>query len=136
MTFAELDKFLKYIQLEKNFSVHTVREYEFDLMGFLNFLKSEGISNLEEVEYIHARLYVTKLYDEKKARTSISRKISAIRSFFKYLNREFNLDDSSFRSLYHPKKEKRLPNFFYEEELSLLFEKNIGTDDKAVRNMA
>lgn len=137
LTFAEsLDKFLKYIQLEKNFSVHTVREYEFDLNDFLNFLKSEGISNLEEVEYIHARVFVTKLYDEKKARNSISRKISSIRSFFKYLNREYNLDDSSFRSLYHPKKEKRLPNFFYEEELSQLFERNIAHDDKSVRNMA
>lgn len=131
-----LDQFLRYIQLEKNFSVHTVREYEFDLKDFLSFLNSEGITNLEEVEYIHARLYITKLYDEKKARTSISRKISSIRSFFKFLNREFNLDDSPFRSLYHPKKEKRLPNFFYEEELSQLFERNVGTDNKSIRNMA
>lgn len=131
-----LDRFLRYIQLEKNFSVHTVREYEFDLKDFLSFLYSEGITNLEEVEYIHARLYITKLYDEKKARTSISRKISSIRSFFKFLNREFNLDDSPFRSLYHPKKEKRLPNFFYEEELSQLFDRNVGTDNKSIRNMA
>lgn len=131
-----LDQFLRYIQLEKNFSVHTVREYEFDLKDFFTFLQSEGITNLEDVEYIHARIFVTKLYDEKKARTSISRKISSIRSFFKFLNREYNLDDSPFRSLYHPKKEKRLPNFFYEEELSQLFEKNMDTDDKSLRNMA
>ncbi|RHW39657.1 tyrosine recombinase XerC [Lysinibacillus yapensis] len=135
-TFAELDSFLKYIQIEKNFSVHTVREYEYDLKEFLAFLNSEGISKLEEVEYLHARIYVTKLYEEKKARTSISRKISSIRSFFKYLNREFNLDDSSFQSLYHPKKEKRLPNFFYEEELTHLFENNVGNDPKSIRNMA
>ena len=131
-----LNQFLRYIQLEKNFSVHTVREYEFDLTEFLDFLNSEGITNLEEVEYLHARLYVTKLYDEKKARTSISRKISSIRSFFKYLNREFSLDDAPFQSLYHPKKEKRLPNFFYEEELTQLFDRNDATDDKSIRNMA
>ncbi|RUL55816.1 tyrosine recombinase XerC [Lysinibacillus antri] len=133
---SALEHFIRYIQLEKNFSVHTVREYEFDIKEFLTFLFSEGTTNLKDVEYIHARNYATKLYDEKKARTSISRKISSIRTFFNYLNREFNLDDSAFRSLYHPKKEKRLPNFFYEEELSQLFERNVGEDPKSIRNIA
>ena len=109
-----LRQFIRYVQLEKNFSVHTVREYKSDLNEFFVFLQLEGVTSLEEVEYIHARLYVTKLYDEKKARTSVSRKISSIRSFFRFANREFNVDDAPFRSLYHPKKEERLPNFFYE----------------------
>lgn len=131
-----LEQFIRYVQLEKNFSLHTVREYESDIRQFLAFLKIEGIEDLHDVEYIHARLYVTKLYDEKKARTSISRKISSIRSFFRFLNREFELDDAPFRSLYHPKKEERLPSFFYEEELARLFEANAGEDIKALRNMA
>lgn len=107
-----IEQFVRFIQLEKNFSVHTVKEYEFDLKEFVEFLSAEGITNIADVEYLHARLYVTKLYDEQKARSSISRKISSIRSFFRFLNREFLLDDASFRSLYHPKKEKQLPNFF------------------------
>lgn len=131
-----LKQFIRYIQLEKNFSIHTVKEYQHDLYDFLNFCKSEGITYLNDVEYLHARLYVTKLYDEKKARTSISRKISSIRSFFRFLNREYQLDDAAFFSLYHPKKEKRLPHFFYEEELIKLFEGNEGDDLKSIRNMA
>ena len=131
-----LSSFIRYVQLEKNFSVHTIREYEKDLTEFFSFLQAEGVSSIDEVEYVHARLFITKLYDEKKARTTISRKISSIRSFFKFANREFNLDDAPFRSLYHPKKEERLPNFFYEEELNILFEKNQGTDLKSLRNMA
>ena len=131
-----LKQFIKYVQLERNFSVHTVREYETDINQFLAFLESEGIQFLADVEYIHARLYVTKLYDENLARTSISRKISSIRSFFRYLNREVDLDDAPFRSLYHPKKEGRLPNFFYEEELQQLFATSSGSDDKSIRNMA
>ena len=131
-----LKQFIKYVQLEKNFSVHTVREYETDVKQFLAFLESEGIQCLVDVEYIHARLYVTQLYDENLARTSISRKISSIRSFFRYLNREVDLDDAPFRSLYHPKKEGRLPNFFYEEELQQLFATSSGSDDKSIRNMA
>ena len=131
-----LSSFIRYVQLEKNFSVHTVREYEKDLTEFFSFLEAESVTSLDEVEYIHARLFITKLYDEKKARTTISRKISSIRSFFKFANREFNVDDAPFRSLYHPKKEERLPNFFYEEELYILFENNKGTDLKSKRNMA
>lgn len=61
-----LEQFMLYIQVEKNFSVHTVREYESDLLDFLTFLQGEGINDLASVEYIHARLYVTKLYDEKE----------------------------------------------------------------------
>lgn len=133
---STLSSFIRYVQLEKNFSQHTVKEYENDLREFFTFLESEGVTSLDEVEYIHARLFVSKLYDEKKARTTISRKISSIRSFFKFANREFNLDDAPFRSLYHPKKEERLPNFFYEEELSVLFERNHGDDPKSLRNMA
>lgn len=131
-----LEQFMLYIQVEKNFSVHTVREYESDLLDFLTFLQGEGINDLASVEYIHARLYVTKLYDEKRARASISRKISSIRSFFRFLNRQYGFDDGAFRSLYHPKKESRLPNFFYEEELMQLFNANTGDDLKSLRNMA
>ena len=131
-----LTHFIKYVQLEKNFSVHTVREYEADVRQFLHFLEQEGVYCLTDVEYLHARLYVTKLYEENMARTSISRKISSIRSFFRYLNREGELDDAPFRSLYHPKKEERLPSFFYEEELQQLFAASSGTDAKSIRNMA
>ena len=131
-----LDQFIRYVQLEKNFPLHTVREYQADLENFFTFLQSEGIEDITEVDYIHARLYVTKLYDEQKARTSISRKISSIRSFFRFLNREQQIDDAPFRSLYHPKKEERLPSFFYEEELTQLFEKNQGNEPKQIRNIA
>ena len=94
------------------------------------------LKNLNDVEYIHARLYVTKLYDEKLARTSISRKISSIRSFYKFLHKEYNIRDDAFQSLYHPKKETKLPHFFYEEEIEKLFEANQGTDPLSVRNIA
>lgn len=131
-----LQQFIQYIQLEKNFSIHTVREYQSDLESFIDFLHAEGVENLSEVEYLHARLFITKLYDEKKARTTISRKISSIRSFFRFLNKEYALDDAAFRSLYHPKKEKKLPSFFYTEELEKLFLANEGEDLKSIRNVA
>ncbi|WP_203339432.1 tyrosine recombinase XerC [Planococcus beijingensis] len=131
-----LESFMTYIQLEKNYSEHTVHHYEHDLMDFFLFLNAEGVPDIKEVEYIHARNYVTKLYDAKLSRTTVSRKISAIRSFFRYGNREFGLNEAAFRSLYHPKKEERLPQFFYEEELAQLFKSVVGEDKLSIRNTA
>ncbi|MEK4485167.1 tyrosine recombinase XerC [Psychrobacillus sp. FSL H8-0484] len=132
----ELHSFIAYIQLEKNYSNLTVHEYENDIKQFLIYLEAEGVQHLNDVEYVHARLYVTNLYDKKLARTSISRKISSIRSFYKFLNREYNIRDDAFQSLYHPKKEEKLPHFFYEEEMEKLFEENKGTDPLSIRNLA
>lgn len=131
-----LTSFMTYIKLEKNYSPLTASNYEQDLLQFFAFLQREGVSRLEDVEYIHARLFVTQLYNEQKARATISRKISAIRSFFRFLNKEFELDDAAFQALYHPKKESRLPRFFYEEELTALFAASEGDDNQSIRNMA
>lgn len=131
-----LQQFITYIQLEKNYSSLTSEAYQQDLQEFFSFLKQEQVTTLEEVEYVHARLFVTQLYNEEKARATISRKISSIRSFFRFLNCEFQLNDASFQSLYHPKKESRLPRFFYEEELKMLFEANEGETPKEKRELA
>lgn len=131
-----LQQFITYIQLEKNYSALTSEAYQQDLQEFFSFLDQEQVTTLEEVEYVHARLFVTQLYNEEKARATISRKISSIRSFFRFLNREFQLNDASFQSLYHPKKESRLPRFFYEEELKMLFEANEGETPKEKRELA
>ncbi|MBQ0139280.1 MAG: tyrosine recombinase XerC [Kurthia sp.] len=131
-----LQQFITYIQLEKNYSMLTTSAYEQDLHEFFNFLMQENVEKLEDVEYLHARLYVTELYNDQKARATISRKISSIRSFFRFLHREYDFDDASFQVLYHPKKESRLPRFFYEEELSVLFEANEGETPKEVREQA
>ena len=131
-----LKSFMTYIQLEKNYSVHTVHHYEQDILAFFLFLEREGVDKLTDVEYLHARNYVAKLYDDQLSRTSISRKISAVRSFFRFGNREFGLSEAAFRSLYHPKKEERLPHFFYEEELEILFQSLQGDDHLTIRNKA
>lgn len=131
-----LKSYMAYIQLEKNYSEHTVHHYEKDLEDFFLFMEQEGIGELQEVEYLHARNYVTKLYETKLSRTTISRKISSIRSFFRYGSREFGLSEAAFRSLYHPKKEERLPQFFYEEEMEMLFKSVQGEDKLSKRNTA
>ena len=132
----EMKGFLEYIQLDKNYSPLTVKEYESDLQQFVQFLQEEAISSFEEVEYVHARLFVTRLYDQKLARTTISRKISAIRTFFSYLSKELQVNSDAFQALFHPKQQKKLPQFFYEEELQALFEAAQGEQPLDLRNMA
>lgn len=121
--------YISYIRLEKNFSSFTVSEYERDVTEFFAFLDAEGISNLSDVTYPVARLYVTKLYDNGFSRTTISRKISSLRSFYKFANARYGVNDNAFRLLHHPKKEERLPAFFYEEEMAELLAA-CGLDDK------
>lgn len=130
------EEYVSYIRLEKNYSSYTVAEYEKDLRDFLLFLQEEGIGKLEDVDYPVARLYVTRLYDHSYARTSISRKISAIRSFFKFINARYGIEDQAFRLLYHPKQEERLPAFFYQQELEKLFEVTMGEDFRSLRDRA
>ena len=131
-----LDEYISYIRLEKNYSSRTVSEYSNDIHEFFSFLAQEGIADLNDVEYPEARLYITTLYDRGLARKTISRKISSIRSFYKFGNARFGINDSAFRLLHHPKKEERLPAFFYEEELAALFETCYGEDPKSLRNYA
>lgn len=137
LTFSEaVERFMYYIQAERMLSAHTVREYAYDVEQFIAFLQQEGLTQLADVEYIHARAFITKLYEEQKARTTISRKISSIRSFFAFLNKEFQLDAAPFQALFHPKKEQRLPQFFYEEEIEQIFKANEGDDLQSIRNIA
>ncbi|WP_339249674.1 tyrosine recombinase XerC [Sporosarcina sp. FSL W8-0480] len=131
-----LDEYIAYIRLEKNYSSLTVSEYSNDIREFFSFLGQEGIVELDKVEYPEARLYVTRLYDRGLSRMTISRKISSIRSFYKFGNARFGIKDSAFRLLNHPKKEQRLPAFFYEEELETLFTTCKGEDPKSLRNLA
>lgn len=130
------DEYVSYIRLEKNYSSYTVKEYEKDLSEFLAFLEQEQIDSITDVEYAAARLYITRLYDRSFARTTISRKISSIRSFFRFLNIRYGIEDQAFRLLFHPKKEQRLPSFFYEKELEQLFLTASGEDFKSARDLA
>lgn len=119
--------FLQYLQVEKNYSPYTVEYYHGDLLDFILFMSEQSISSLDAVEYSDVRLYLTKLFHLKLSRKSVARKISSLRSFYKFLLREKQLTKNPFTQVSIPKAEKRLPDFFYEEELAILFQ---ACDDK------
>lgn len=127
--------FLYFLQLEKNYSSHTVSNYQQDLQQFQTFLTQEACA-FQAVDYPTARNYVTYLYDQQFSRASIARKITAIRSFYNFLLRKEVVGDSPFHLVYLPKKEERLPSFFYEKELSLLFDSIDASSFKGMRDLA
>lgn len=125
-----------YLQIEKNSSAHTVKNYQDDLEHFFLFMNEQLITELTDVTYQTVRLYLTLLHEKKMARASVSRKISAIRGFYRFLMRENAVTENPFLLVHRPKGTKKLPSFFYEEEMQQLFAAVEGSDPLSVRNRA
>ncbi len=130
-----LDKYIRYLQIERNLSSFTVRNYSTDILGFLDFLKGES-KKLEDVDHSLVRRYLARLLDDGIVRASISRKMSALRSLFHYLNREGLIVTEPLSMISGPKRERRLPTFLTSEEIrSLLSSPNISTP-QGIRDLA
>lgn len=115
-----LDDFLNYLKYQKNYSDDTIHSYHIDISEYLNYLDSEGIE-LDEMNYDLVRLYLMHLDKIKNKNATISRKISSLRSFYKYLLNNNAVETNPFLLISLPKKEKHLPRFFYYNELEELF---------------
>lgn len=133
---TELEKFITYLMIEKNASEYTVSFYKYDIENFLTFLQTEHIAKLTDVTFQDVRLYLTKLYEKKLSRKTVSRILSSLRSFYKFLEREQLVAANPFVRIPLPKKEQLIPDFFYEEELSELFKVNDLSTSLGQRNQA
>lgn len=120
--------FLYMLKVERNFSDHTLKSYRDDIVQFNDFLYQESL-DLNDFEYKDARNYLSFLYSKNLKRTTVSRKISTLRTFYEYWMTQDESVVNPFVQLVHPKKEQYLPQFFYEEEMEALF-KTVETDSK------
>ena len=107
-------KFLDYLKYEKGFSDYTVKSYETDLREFYDFAGEFNV----DIELV--RKYLRKLYENKYSSRSISRKVSTLKSYFKYLESEGIIKDNFMRLISNPKIEKTLPNYLNYEDLEKL----------------
>ncbi|MTH52733.1 tyrosine recombinase XerC [Bacillus mangrovi] len=128
--------FVEYLQIEKNYSQYTIVNYTANIEEFALFMKEEGLAELKQVTYQDIRLFLTKLYQQKLSRRTIAKKISSLRSFYKFLNREKVLNDNPFALVSLPKKDGKIPSFLYEKELELLFSVSDLTTPLGQRNQA
>lgn len=117
-----VDQFLTYLQHEKRYSPHTVQSYRTDLIQFRDFMLQTFELQLNDVAYIHIRNFMVWLMEEGVAENSIGRKLSTLRSFYKYLVREQVVQSSPMALVKAPKAPKRLPVFVDDQKLDLLLD--------------
>ncbi len=115
-------KYLNYLTAEKNASPYTVRNYSTDLLGFFQFLKAKGVSSLRDVDKHIVRDYLSYLMEQGFVKASIARKLSAIRSFYRYLLREEIMSTNPVANTSSPKLDRRLPSFLTIAEMTRLLE--------------
>lgn len=131
-----LQLFVGYLQIERNYSKYTIASYQNDLEHFVQFMERESIISFLDVTYADVRLYLTMLHNEQLARKSVARKVSSLRSFYRFLMREGYREDNPFLLASLPKKEWSIPKFLYVEELEKLFEASDTETPLGQRNQA
>ena len=131
-----LAKYTRYLELERSISPLTVRNYTSDIKSFLDFLHNSGLDSLEKVDRIIMRHYLGSLHEAGIARSSISRKLSALRSFYRYLNRERLINVDPLATITAPKLEKRLPTFLNIHDIQRLIEAPERATPQGLRDRA
>ena len=123
---ALIDSFLDYLRLERAYSPKTVQGYEIDLREFESYLArtDEGVT-LETADADIVRNWTMKMMEAGQKETSVNRRLSALRSFYRFLLRKGVIAVSPMQTVKGPKKKKPLPYFLREEEMDRLLD---GTD--------
>lgn len=116
-----LSEYLEYLKYQKNYSDETIHSYSIDIEEFLDYINSECI-NICEVGYDVVKAWLIHLDEKKNKSTTVSRKISSLRGFYKYLINNKVIDSNPFSLVSLPKKERHLPRFFYYNELEEMFQ--------------
>ncbi|MDO4432383.1 MAG: tyrosine recombinase XerC [Aerococcaceae bacterium] len=117
-----LNAFEAYLLDERRYSAHTARAYRKDLEELQQFIKTSGGGELLQLTYQDIRFFLVSLNERQLSKRTITRKLSTLRSFFKFAIREGWLTSSPMELIQYSAKQQRLPDFFYEKEIQTLIE--------------
>ena len=112
----------RFLEAEHHASPYTVRNYTHDLRHFLEFLNIENVATLGDVDRHLLRRYIASLQEQGFEKSSVSRKLSALRSFYSYLMQQNFTSSNPLITVSSPKLEKRLPSFLSSDEVTHLLE--------------
>lgn len=132
-----IDSFLDYLRYERNYSNYTIGAYSKDLRQFGDYVKKykEGIFDPVDVDTDLVRNWVVVLMDEKLSPVSVNRKLSSLKSFFKFLMKQGSISVNPLRLITGPKTKKPLPYFIKDKEMEFLLDGDgFGEDFEGVRN--
>ena len=122
-----IKKFISYLEVEKDVSTHTIKNYSIDLKGFSGFIEDKPI---DKITHLTLRTWLAYLKKKGYSRSTIARKLATLRSFFRFSVREGYLDSNPAVSLLTPKQEKKLPLFLTVNEIIKLLEApSVSTED-------
>ncbi len=121
-----IESFLRYLEFEKRYSLHTLSSYKRDLLQFELYLNEVYlISKAKQVSDQMIRSWLAKLMEEGLAAKTINRKMSTLRSFFRFLMRQSYISTNPSIKIQGPKQKKRLPVYIEERKMELLFDQEI-----------
>lgn len=124
------ESFLQYLQLEKNYSLCTVRSYGIDLAKFEDFFRAVDDSlSYAEMDADVVRLWIAQMMDEGYTATTVNRKLSTLRSFYKYMLSNGLTTVNPLSKVKGPKNRKPLPTFLKEGEMNKLLDDVVFDDD-------
>jgi integrase/recombinase XerC len=135
-----IEQFLEHLRYERNVSAHTLRNYESDLEQFTHFLapdRKTKLPDVSEIDHLTIREWMASLHSDQKKKSSIARKLAALRTFFQFLVREGVLELNPAKLVSTPKLEKKLPNHLSIEEAIRFIESpdletDLGKRDRAM----
>jgi integrase/recombinase XerC len=132
-----LDRFITYLMVERNLSPYTARNYRREVGEFLHFLRKEGISSLQDIDRQVLTRYLLWLRAKGYAKASIRRRISELRSFFRYLVGQKILESNPMEAISAPKVPQRLPRYLKPEEIGAIMQapgtsQPLGQRDRAI----
>lgn len=132
-----LRAFIEYLQIEKNASIYTIHSYTHDIEDFFDFSRQQNMQDFAAVSYVLVRKYLVECNQKKLAKSTIARKLSSLRSFYRFLMREGVVAENPFVLVATPKKEKKLPKVLYVDEIEQLLAQPdlstpLGLRDRAI----
>ncbi|MBR0453232.1 MAG: tyrosine recombinase XerC [Bacteroidales bacterium] len=125
-----VEQFIQYLRYERNYSSHTVLAYRKDLEQFSHFLTDEyGVDDLSRADADMIRFWLLRLMEEGLSARSVNRKLSSLKSFWRYLLAKGLAKENPCRKLLSPKVHKSLPSFLKKEEMESLLDDACENED-------
>jgi len=132
-----IQAYVRYLSAERNLSAYTLRNYRSDLSDFGRYLETEEHIGPLEIDRQSFRRYLGRLHEAGTATASVSRKVSTVHTFYRYLVREGRLERDPLMGVSSPKRERRLPKVLGKEQLTAMIEaadsdEALGLRDRAI----
>lgn len=127
-----ISQYMEYLQIERGLAENTILAYRSDLYSLSDFLQTQGLAEICEIQRIHLNLYIKYLYDNKYTPRSITREIASIKGFFKWLSINDIIKHNPALAIEQPKLPKRLPKVLSMTEITELLNSSMTLMDKAV----